>query len=149
MTYDHKANLAVIELLAETFPRCFFVFERRRRPLKLGIHGDVLAALDGAITKEECATALRLYCSNASYLKASIEGAPRIDLNGNAAGSVSTEEAANAKQRLAQREAKHQRRREALAKEKAVAERKARNAGRISLAGLRAAAAARRAMAGV
>jgi len=30
MTYDHKTTLATIELLAETFPRCFAVFEQER-----------------------------------------------------------------------------------------------------------------------
>jgi sRNA-binding protein len=145
----HKDNLAVIELLAETFPACFFVLQQRRRPLKLGIFDDVLAALDGVATAKEIALALRLYTSNGAYLRACKEGEARIDLNGNAVGCVTTEEASHARERLAQRKAKYQRHREALAKEKAVAERKARNAGRISLAGLRAAAQARRAMAGV
>jgi hypothetical protein len=31
----------VIALLAETFPKCFSVYQPRRRPLKLGIHKDV------------------------------------------------------------------------------------------------------------
>jgi hypothetical protein len=34
---------AAIALLAETFPKCFAVFEQRRRPLKVGIHNDILA----------------------------------------------------------------------------------------------------------
>jgi len=107
-----------------------------------------LAKLNGAITPKECAAALRLYCSNGFYLQQCIEGAPRVDLNGEVAGNITAEEAANAKQRLAQRQAKHIRRQEALAKEKAKVEAKARNAGRISLADLRAAAQARRAVAG-
>jgi ProP effector len=134
-----------IGVLADLFPKCFAVFEQHRQPLKIGIHVDLLAKLDGAITPKECAKALRLYCANRFYLQACVEGAPRIDLDGNTVGHVTAEEAANAKQRLAQRQAKQARRQEALAKEKAKAEAVARNAGRISLADLRKAAQARRA----
>ena len=148
MTYDHRTTLATIELLAEMFPACFFAFQQRRKPLKLGIHNDVLATLDGAITPKELSVAMRVYCGNRFYLRASIEGAPRIDLNGEVAGSVSTEEADNARQRLAQQRDKRKRQQEAkakaAAKAKAEAERKARNVGRVGLAGLRAAAQARR-----
>ena len=35
---------AIIELLAERWPAAFSVFERRRRPLKVGVHVDILAA---------------------------------------------------------------------------------------------------------
>ena len=105
MTDNHQTALATIDLLAETFPQCFAVFERRRRPLKLGIHSDVLAKLNGAITPKECATALRIYCANRFYLQSCIEGAPRVDLNGEAAGQVTADEAANATQRRAQRQA--------------------------------------------
>jgi len=44
---------AVIALLAERWPRCFFVREARRRPLKLGIHRDIRTATDGALTPLE------------------------------------------------------------------------------------------------
>ena len=40
---------ATIELLCERFPRCFFMFERKRLPLKVGIFDDIAAQLDGAI----------------------------------------------------------------------------------------------------
>jgi sRNA-binding protein len=45
---SHETTIAaVIALLAETFPRCFSVYEGRRRPLKIGIHRDILAVVDG------------------------------------------------------------------------------------------------------
>jgi len=47
---SHNAILAVISLLAEKWPSCFSIIESGRRPLKLGIRDDVLAALDGAIS---------------------------------------------------------------------------------------------------
>jgi ProP effector len=147
VSYDRKTTQATIEALADLFPACFALFQQRRKPLKLGIRDDVLAALNGAITVKEAGLALKIYTSNRFYLQASIEGAVRIDLNGNTAGHVTAEEAANAKQRLAAQRDKWKRQLEAKAKAKATAEVKAKNAGRISLDGLRAAAQARRAAA--
>ena len=39
----------VIETLARLWPHCFSVFERNRRPLKLGIHIDLIEACASAI----------------------------------------------------------------------------------------------------
>jgi sRNA-binding protein len=103
---------AVIELLAERFPAAFAVYERRRRPLRLGVHLDVLAALNGAITPGELSAAMRLYCGNTGYLKACVSGAPRIGLNDEVAGQVTPEEAASAKQRLEHQRAKQTRRKQ-------------------------------------
>jgi ProP effector len=96
---------AVIALLAETFPRCFSVYEGRRRPLKIGIHKDILAAVDGALTLPELSKALRVHCANGAYLHSSREGAQRTDLDGNPAGIVTAEESQRAKARLAARKA--------------------------------------------
>jgi ProP effector len=137
MSYDHKTSLATIELLAETFPQCFSVFEGRRYPLKVGIHHDVLQQLDGTITAKELS-------ANRRYLAACKEGAPRIDLAGNTVGTISAKGAADAKLRLEHQQAKRKRQQEAQAKEQEAAERKARNAGRLSLGDLRKAAEKRR-----
>jgi len=56
----NQAVTAAIALLAETFPQCFSVYEGRR-PLKLKIHLDIQAALDGAITPAELHKALGAY----------------------------------------------------------------------------------------
>jgi hypothetical protein len=56
---SHNAILAVISLLAEKWPSCFSIIESGRRPLKLGIRDDVLAALDGAISAGKVSAALR------------------------------------------------------------------------------------------
>src|SRR5262245_44698671 len=61
---SRSAILAVISLLAEKWPCCFSIPERRRRPLKLGIREDVLAALDGAIAAGKVSAALRWYVSS-------------------------------------------------------------------------------------
>jgi sRNA-binding protein len=76
------------------------VWERRRRPLKLGIHTDILAVLDGAVTPRELSRALRRYVSNTYYLRMMAAGAARIDLGGRPAGVVTADEAATAAVRL-------------------------------------------------
>lgn len=58
---------AVLELLAETWPKCFSIYEARRQPLKVGVHHDILAALDGAVTAAELSRALRVYTGNKVY----------------------------------------------------------------------------------
>jgi sRNA-binding protein len=79
--------------LGRSVPGLLSVFQQRRKPLKLGIHNDIMAALNGAITPKECATAMRVYCGNGGYLRACKVGAQRIDLNGEVAGHVTVEEA--------------------------------------------------------
>jgi sRNA-binding protein len=97
----YQAIAAAITVLAEVFPRCFTVYEQRRRPLKLKIHLDILAALDGAITPTELRRALGVYCSNATYLTHIVKGAWRLNLDGEPAGTVTADEEAQAKARLA------------------------------------------------
>ena len=49
---------AAIDLLAQTWPATFFVFERRRRPLALGIREAIMAVLPSALTPMELRQAL-------------------------------------------------------------------------------------------
>jgi|SRR5262245_22963302 hypothetical protein len=48
MNTRHARSGAVIALLAERWPQCFAVFEQRRKPIKVGIHRDITAALASA-----------------------------------------------------------------------------------------------------
>ena len=84
---------AVIDLLIELFPKAFARHEARRRPLKIGIHNDLLRILDGAVTAAELSTALRCYTANKVYRGRLRAGATRIDLAGEPAGTVSPEHA--------------------------------------------------------
>src|SRR5262245_47603897 len=103
---SHDTSIAAaIVLLAEAFPHCFSVYEGRRRPLKIGIHKDIPAAVDGALTPIELSRALGGYCANSVYLRNSRAGAPRIDLDGNPAGIVTVEQSQRAMARLAARKA--------------------------------------------
>jgi sRNA-binding protein len=91
---------AVIEMLARHWPQCFVIYEQRRRPLKIGIHTDIIAALDGVVSKSELRLGLSFYTFNAAYLDALREGAERVDLAGDASGVVTAEEAQRALQAL-------------------------------------------------
>lgn len=84
---------AVFELLQERWPNCFSIYEAKRRPLKIGIHEEILKALEGVVTSDELRNALRCYVANEFYLKAIKAGAVRIDLNGETATVISSDEA--------------------------------------------------------
>lgn len=58
---------------------------------------------DGRLFPQVIMNAIADYVSGPSYLKSQIEGAARIDLNGEAAGAVTAEEAQYAKEQLAKR----------------------------------------------
>jgi ProP effector len=90
----------IISTLCATFPKAFFMFERRRKPLKIGIHRDIAAALP-ALTAKEIGAGMRLYVGNQFYSRSCVEGAARIDLDGNAVGTVTVGEAASSAARLA------------------------------------------------
>jgi ProP effector len=90
---EYEANGAIIALFAERWPKCFSVWERRRRPLKIGIHLEIIAALDGIVTPAQVSAALRAYIGNRVYRCRSYAGATRIDLAGNDAGVVTLEQA--------------------------------------------------------
>jgi ProP effector len=100
--------LAGIARLAEAFPKAFFTYEARRKPLKVGIHDDIRAALGDAVANELRAT-LGYYCNNDAYLRQCATGAARIDLEGFLAGSVTAEQAEHAAELLRRRRAKRAR----------------------------------------
>jgi ProQ/FINO family len=89
-SYKYAEAAACIGLLAETFPLAFSIYEMRRRPLKVGIHLDILRELDGAVTPIELGRALACYCSNRRYRSRLIAGAQRFDLQGRPAGTPSS-----------------------------------------------------------
>src|SRR5262245_63193227 len=82
---------AVIAVLAAKFPKCFAVPDTRRRPLKIGIDTDLLAALGGTIRRTELIRSLAMYCSSDGYLDRVRTGAWRVDMEGQPAGAVSAD----------------------------------------------------------
>jgi sRNA-binding protein len=91
---------AVIELLCDRFPQTFSLYEPR--PLKVGVHAEVMAALGDAIQPRDLQSALRAYTGTTRYRCSLSAGAPRIGLDGRTAGFVASEDEAFAKKRLAE-----------------------------------------------
>ena len=60
-----------------------------RRPLKIGIHGELLAL---GFDRKLVVVALRSYCGSSGYLSALRDGAARIGLDGQPTGVVTAEE---------------------------------------------------------
>ena len=85
-----KVKATIAELVA-AFPAAFTFEPALVRPVKLGIRNDLYA--QSAISRRRITAALRSYCNNVHYLKASTEGAVRIDLAGEPAGTVTATEA--------------------------------------------------------
>ena len=87
----------VLVLLCRRFSKTFFMDERLRRPLKVGIYHDLVARLGDEVSRKDLRLALYAYTNSAGYLaQAKRVGAKRVDLGGKAAGSVSAAEAAHA-----------------------------------------------------
>ncbi len=116
---NRAANQAALKLLMETYPKAFSRTEVR--PLKIGIQEDLLA--DEKIAKNKIKRALASYVRTLSYYRSLLAGAARIDLNGEASGEVSAQEAEHAKGKLKEisrqrREREQQQRKEKAEKEK-------------------------------
>ncbi|HMQ38884.1 MAG TPA: ProQ/FinO family protein, partial [Micropruina sp.] len=78
------------------YPACFD--GENPRPLKLGIHRDLMAA---GFEKAAVKRALARYCNRPRYRKALRAGAIRIDLRGQPAGAVTADDAETARADLA------------------------------------------------
>jgi sRNA-binding protein len=93
-----KVETAIAELVV-AFPAAFTLDPTLVRPIKLGIKDDIYA--QSAISRRRIKAALRSYCNSVHYLRASTEGAMRIDRTGEPAGTVTATEARHATERLA------------------------------------------------
>lgn len=105
MSRAHQDALVLVGLLCERFPNAFFAFQKRRKPLKIGIDRDIADRLGDAIDRKTLALALRLYTHNFFYRMAQKAGHARIDLDGNPCGEVSEADAASAAKDVANRKA--------------------------------------------
>jgi ProP effector len=78
--------------LLNRWPNCFKGYTRPKLPLKVGIDKDILAA-DPELDTEIVKLVLRIYVSHETYREVMIEGAGRVDLDGNPAGVVTNSQA--------------------------------------------------------
>jgi ProP effector len=110
--------VTALRMLIERFPDCFSW--NNHRPLKIGIHKDLEArGVDLRVVR----LGVSRYCRHLAYQHALVEGAARIDLDGQPAGIVTLEEAAFAAKNYTAMLDTAMKKREALRKQ-AVHERK-------------------------
>ncbi len=132
---------SAIDALAELFPVFVADWRKPHRPLKLGVHQDLLNR--GVLTPKECHVVLPVYTGRRQYQKALAAGGPRFDLDGNPAGEVTAEQVHIAKAKLAAIKQKMKRRDQS--KPKAPSSQPDQPAARrLGIGDLKAAAAARR-----
>jgi sRNA-binding protein len=97
---ESKFPPEVIAIFEERWPACFAVYAVRRRPLKIGIHFEVIAALSGIVSEADIRRALGIYTSNIKYLKKQKAGRGRFGLDGMPDGKVTERNEAYAKWRI-------------------------------------------------
>lgn len=94
----------VRQALHLTYPDCFAGKGQQKRPLKIGIHKDVLSDGREKMPGLSCRlirAGLRDYVSGPTYLRNMLAGTPRIDLDGNPDGVVEEAHEVAAKAQLA------------------------------------------------
>ena len=101
---------AVIGALCQLWPRTFAFYERKRKPLALGIHTALLVAVEpaivaGTVTVKDIKRALARYTGANGYRRNIRAGAGRLNLWGKIVGVVTSAEAAHARQVLELRKA--------------------------------------------
>jgi sRNA-binding protein len=89
----------LVATLRDRFPAAFSL--KRAQPLKVGIGNEIAKRLD--VNPRAVGLALGFYCNRSAYLSACKEGATRVDLDGNPAGTVIERDAAHAEKLLEER----------------------------------------------
>ncbi len=86
------ATLEMQVILEERFPACFKPPGQPRLPLKVGIDQDIIN-LAPDLSETDVKQAIKSYVAASEYYLASTEGGVRVDLEGNAAGVVTQDQA--------------------------------------------------------
>ncbi|WP_426990736.1 ProQ/FinO family protein [Cupriavidus sp. 30B13] len=90
--------------LQRHFPRAFPKNPAPKLPLKQGILDDAAQQLDTlGLTREQLQQAIAAWCQGSRYWACLVDGAARVDLQGNPVGSVTTDQAARARRQGARR----------------------------------------------
>ncbi|SNR80744.1 ProP effector [Methylobacillus rhizosphaerae] len=107
--------------LQKHFPKAFPKNPAPKLPLKVGIHEELLAkAKEIGLETAAITEAVKTWCRGTRYWASIVEGAPRVDLEGNTAGEVTARDAAQARSLEARR--KQPRKPKAAAAENASAQ---------------------------
>ena len=118
---EQDPAVAAIWPLQKHFPLAFPVNPAPKVPLKEGIFKDAEQHLELlGITREQLKLGISTWCRGSRYWASMVEDAPRLDLNGQPAGTVTAAQALHAKQQ-AGRQRGQDRRNRAKAKAQAPA----------------------------
>jgi len=118
---DQDPAVEAIWPLQKHFPLAFPVNPAPKVPLKEGIFKDAEQHLELlGITREQLKLGISTWCRGNRYWASMVENAPRVDLNGQAAGTVTAAQAMHAK-RQASRQRSQDRRNRAKSKTHAPA----------------------------
>jgi ProP effector len=105
----YDAGTAVLLAARLRFPNAIARLDKKiRRPLKVGIHADLIAAMP-EVPADLIELAFGIYTTCIAYHAGCTEDAERLDLDGQAAGTVTADEAAHAKAALEKIEARKRR----------------------------------------
>ncbi len=99
-------NADLLTLLAVRYPSTFFLAGKDRRPLKLGIHHDLLALTPRPVGRKKLSEFLAWYTNRFDYLVALRAGATRLDLAGEPVGNVTADEELDAIRGFVEHEAR-------------------------------------------
>ncbi|MBH3426353.1 ProQ/FinO family protein [Pseudomonas alkylphenolica] len=109
---EQDPAVAAIWPLQKHFPLAFPVSPAPKVPLKEGIFKDAEQHLELlGITREQLKLGIATWCKGARYWTCMVENAPRLDLNGQAAGTVTAAQAIHAKQQAARQRSQDRRNR--------------------------------------
>jgi sRNA-binding protein len=98
---DYEAAIEILGRLQARFPEVIARPEQReRRPLKVGIHDDVVA-LFPEVDRKIIGRALMLYTRHVAYQRGLAASAARVDLNGVETGPVTPADAEHARGQVA------------------------------------------------
>ncbi|MBT0722960.1 RNA chaperone ProQ [Rosenbergiella sp. S61] len=102
-----SSSKEVIAYLSQQFPSCF-IAEGEAKPLKIGIFQDLVERIpsDMNLSKTQLRSALRVYTSSWRYLYGIKAGATRVDLDGNACGTLEEQHVEHARQQLEEAKAR-------------------------------------------
>jgi sRNA-binding protein len=99
MTTSKTEAAEIIAELARRYPKAFSTDSSQVRPLAVGLKELLFQQCNRSTKSIE--NAMRRYTGSTGYLKATVEGAVRVDLDGHGAGFVTTRQAEYAQRRLA------------------------------------------------
>ena len=99
---SRRAREEWLPALIARYPQTFFEDPRQRKPLKIGVHKDILADDANELASYQLTSALRWYTGALGYQLSIQENADRINLAGEVAGQVSADDATAAAEKVKQ-----------------------------------------------